>query len=81
MWTWSLLPKPSRAHLLAPHSPPRTGAYFWDWSSVQGGECGANKWALEGLGNKDHVHMTEAGYEQSADRLFDDLMRAVGQQR
>jgi len=53
----------------------KTGAVFWDWSSVQGGECGANRWAHEGLGRDDRVHMTEAGYEMSADKLFDVLMQ------
>jgi len=53
----------------------RTGAFFWDWSTVQGGECGATRWAQEGLGRQDRVHMTESGYAQSADRLFDELMK------
>ena len=53
----------------------RTGTFFWDWSSVQGGECGATRWAREGLGRQDRVHMTESGYALSADRLFEELMR------
>ncbi len=56
----------------------RTGVLFWDWSSVQGGECGATRWALEGLGNKDRIHMTEGGYEQSGDRLFEELTKGYG---
>jgi len=53
----------------------RNGAYFWDWASVQGGACGADRWASQGLGRWDHVHMYEAGYQTSADQLFTELLR------
>ena len=53
----------------------RYGAYFWDWSSVQGGACGADRWVGQGLEHADHVHMYEAGYQMSADKLFAELMR------
>ena len=53
----------------------RTGAFFWDWSAVQGGACGAARWAQQGLEHRDHVHMTEGGYALSADRLHAALMR------
>ena len=53
----------------------RTGVFFWDWSSVQGGECGATRWAQEGLGHRDRVHMMEGGYALSADRFHEALMR------
>ncbi|TXL71229.1 hypothetical protein FHP25_30850 [Vineibacter terrae] len=49
--------------------------YFWDWSSVQGGACGADRWARQDLGHRDHVHMKQDGYWQSADALFENLMR------
>jgi len=48
--------------------------YFFDWSRVQGGECGADRFARDGLGHADHVHMREAGYHLTADRLFTELM-------
>ncbi|HTR88035.1 MAG TPA: hypothetical protein VMI56_26365 [Reyranella sp.] len=51
------------------------GVFFWDWASVQGGECGASSWVAQGLQRGDHVHMYEAGYGQSAERLFAELMR------
>jgi lysophospholipase L1-like esterase len=51
------------------------GAFFWDWSSVQGGECGANNWVPQQLQRADRVHMFESGYGQSAERLFAELMR------
>jgi hypothetical protein len=53
----------------------RAGAYFWDWSSVQGGACGADRWVSQGLERSDHVHMYEAGYQTSADQLFTELLR------
>ncbi|HEY4165198.1 MAG TPA: hypothetical protein VGM96_00430, partial [Reyranella sp.] len=54
----------------------RTGAFFWDWSAVQGGACGAAHWAQDGLGHRDHVHMLDGGYALSADRFHDALMRS-----
>ena len=55
--------------------------FFWDWSGVMGGACGMDRWvqADPPLGAKDHVHLQPAGYEQTADRLFDELM--VGYER
>jgi len=53
----------------------RYGAYFWDWASVQGGACGADRWVGQGLQRSDHVHMYEAGYQTSADQLFTELLR------
>lgn len=53
----------------------RTGVLFWDWSSVQGGACGATRWAKDELGRQDRVHMFESGYGLSAEHLFDELMR------
>ncbi len=51
------------------------GVFFWDWSQVQGGECGADKFARQGLGHGDHVHMRQDGYWASAERLFEELVR------
>jgi lysophospholipase L1-like esterase len=53
----------------------RQGAYFWDWASVQGGACGADRWVGQGLERGDHVHMYEAGYQLSAEKLFAELLR------
>lgn len=50
------------------------GWYFWDWSAAMGGPCAMVRWVGEHLGRGDHVHMTAAGYGDSADLLFDDLM-------
>ncbi len=52
------------------------GAFFWDWSQLMGGACGMHAWTLltPPLGRPDHVHFTAAGYEASADALFNRLM-------
>jgi lysophospholipase L1-like esterase len=52
------------------------GWYFWDWSVAMGGPCSAHRWATlaEPLSRPDHVHQTIAGYQLTAQRLFDELM-------
>ena len=54
------------------------GHHFWDWSQVMGGACGTHGWvrAEPSLAFSDHVHLRPAGYQRSADALFDDLMAA-----
>ena len=51
------------------------GAFFWDWSTVQGGACGANRWVPQKLQRQDRIHMFEVGYGRSAERLFGELLR------
>ncbi|HXT08847.1 MAG TPA: GDSL-type esterase/lipase family protein [Roseiarcus sp.] len=57
----------------------RIGVAFWDWSSVQGGVCGAQVWAAANppLMAHDYVHMTLEGYKQSADRFADFLIPLI----
>ena len=57
----------------------RLGAAFWDWSTVQGGVCGAQAWAAANppLMAHDYVHMTLEGYKQSADRFADFLIPLI----
>ena len=57
----------------------RLGAAFWDWSTVQGGPCGAQVWAAANppLMAHDYVHMTLEGYKQSADRFADFLLPLI----
>ncbi len=52
------------------------GWYFWDWSVAMGGPCSAHRWSAlaEPLARPDHVHQTIAGYQLTAQRLFDELM-------
>jgi lysophospholipase L1-like esterase len=53
----------------------RLGILFWDWSSVQGGQCGASRWAEQGLAHKDRVHLRQEGARISAERLLEVLLR------
>jgi lysophospholipase L1-like esterase len=57
----------------------KVGAAFWDWSSAQGGVCGAQAWAAANppLMAHDYVHMTLEGYKQSADRFADFLIPLI----
>jgi lysophospholipase L1-like esterase len=57
----------------------KLGAYFWDWSSVMPGPCGAQIWAAATppLMAHDYVHMTLEGYKQSADRFADFLIPLI----
>jgi len=57
----------------------RLGAWFWDWSSVMPGPCGAQIWAAANppLMARDYVHMTLDGYKQSADRFADFLIPLI----
>jgi hypothetical protein len=54
----------------------REGLYFWDWQAAMGGECSMVRFVAENMAMPDHVHMRSAGYHQTADALFDELMRA-----
>jgi lysophospholipase L1-like esterase len=48
------------------------GIAFWDWSQVMEPVCGIDRWvrATPPLARDDHIHLTRAGYERSADSLF-----------
>jgi len=54
------------------------GAVFWDWSVIMGGACAMHQWVVADppLARGDHVHMTAAGYNRTAEALFHDLMDA-----
>ncbi len=54
----------------------REGIAFWDWSQVMEPVCGIDRWvrATPPLARDDHIHLTRAGYERSADNLFGWLM-------
>lgn len=50
---------------------------YWDWSAAMGGDCSMQSWVNQGLANKDYVHLTAAGYQQSADTLYNALMQLL----
>lgn len=50
---------------------------YWDWSAAMGGNCAMQRWVERGLANKDYVHLTATGYQQSADSLYNALIRLL----
>ncbi len=58
------------------------GYYFWDWSTAMGGPCSVHEWAVMDppLARTDHVHLTRAGYERSAEMLYRALTSGGGTQ-
>lgn len=50
---------------------------YWDWANVMGGACGMRDWVANGLGNKDFIHLTASGYNQSADVLYKSLLKIL----
>lgn len=50
---------------------------YWDWSRVMGGDCGMRNWVAKDLGNKDYIHLTAGGYNQSADMLYKALLKIL----
>ncbi|WP_223881485.1 SGNH/GDSL hydrolase family protein [Affinibrenneria salicis] len=50
---------------------------FWNWRDYMGGECAIQRWASEGLARPDMVHLSQAGYEQSAQALYQQLMQIL----
>ena len=52
-------------------------ALYWDWRRYMGGACSIRHWMARGDARPDFVHLTQSGYEKSADRLYHDLMSAL----
>jgi lysophospholipase L1-like esterase len=52
------------------------GYFFWDWAEVMDGACGIDTWNRKKLplAGKDHVHLTNRGYQTSAEALFKKIM-------
>lgn len=59
----------------------RNGVFFWDWSEVFDGECGADRWARRGLASKDRVHFTPQGYALAAERFYAALLTGYARPR
>jgi lysophospholipase L1-like esterase len=54
----------------------QNGCAFWSTRDVMGGKESIATWRKQKLANKDHVHLTEEGYQKLAGILFADLMAA-----
>lgn len=59
----------------------RHDAFFFDWGALFEGECGADRWARNGLAHKDRVHFKPEGYAVAADRLHAALLAGYGKAR
>ena len=54
------------------------GCAFWSTRDVMGGKGSIAQWRKDKLANKDHVHLTNAGYAKLARILVTDLMGVYG---
>lgn len=53
------------------------GTLYWDWQAAMGGACQVPRLITEGLMQKDGIHFTRKGYQQSADNLLD-YLQSIG---
>ncbi len=51
--------------------------FFWNWAATMGGDCEIVPWSETDppLAARDHVHLLKPGYQQTAEALFETLMR------
>lgn len=54
---------------------------YWNWEQAMGGGCSMKSWINQGLGRKDGVHFSEAGYQKIGQALAEDLLSFVGLQQ
>ena len=54
---------------------------YWNWQQAMGGGCSMKSWINQGLGRKDGVHFSEAGYQKLGQALAEDLLSFVGLQQ
>lgn len=74
---WAVPPRLPELREAQRHVARAEGFYFWDWSAAMGGPCSMVAWASTNppKGAADHVHLRTPGYQDTADKLFDDIMR------
>ncbi|QDX31801.1 SGNH/GDSL hydrolase family protein [Dickeya poaceiphila] len=46
---------------------------FWDWFDYMGGDCAIERWQQQGIARPDLIHLTQQGYQRSADALWRQL--------
>jgi lysophospholipase L1-like esterase len=51
------------------------GCAFWDTRDMMGGKGSIERWRQQHLALRDHVHLTNEGYQKLAGALMSDLMR------
>ncbi|MDC9597471.1 SGNH/GDSL hydrolase family protein [Xenorhabdus anantnagensis] len=52
---------------------------LWDWREYMGGPCSVRGWQQQNLARPDYVHLSAAGYERSAEALYEQFMGLVEQ--
>ncbi len=55
-------------------------ALFWNWFDYMGGDCAIEKWNAQGYARNDLIHLSQQGYQRSADALwqqFSTLLQAA----
>lgn len=48
---------------------------YWDWQQAMGGACSMKSWVNQGLGRRDGVHFSEAGYQKLGQQMAKDLLQ------
>ncbi|WP_081979804.1 SGNH/GDSL hydrolase family protein [Dickeya chrysanthemi] len=43
---------------------------FWSWFDYMGGDCAIERWQQQGIARPDLIHLTQQGYQRSADALW-----------
>jgi len=52
----------------------RHGFVYWNWASIQPGQCASHQWVAASLMTPDHVHFTPAGYVKGANQFLDQAL-------
>lgn len=52
----------------------RHGFTYWNWASIQPGQCASHQWVAASLMTPDHVHFTPAGYVKGADQFLEQAL-------
>ncbi|MCA7011789.1 GDSL-type esterase/lipase family protein [Dickeya dadantii] len=64
-------PEKLNAVILAQREVARANhALFWNWFDYMGGDCAIEQWQTQGDARADLIHLTQQGYQRSADALW-----------
>lgn len=47
---------------------------FWDWRMRMGGPSAMNRWVTVGYAQRDHAHLTAAGYQLLGETIYRDIL-------
>ena len=54
---------------------------YWDWQAAMGGNCAIASWNTMGLAANDLVHLSNQGYQRSAELFYGDFMKLLGRKK